>query len=303
MTLNSLVANIYQYFKEQSTEANVILLHSHSRYRTALIGHLLSSADQKVFYYAMSSDDVNVAAFLAGVTHDLAEQVPTFGGHVDQAGFGADLEVLVHAFAQDLNELSEEPYLFMLDEFDRADVADNLQQFLEMLFDQLPAQCRVVISSRNLPRLPWMALIAQKKAVMLRDADLIGSNFYQNQTPTAEARLQIQGLGPGTVIIDGQVIDDWEGHLPRLLLFFVLERPMVTRSEICRAFWPDLNNDQAVNVFHVTKRRLHKALDALGVDILVHSDGYYEVNPVLSVHYDITDFVSALVDGRTAKPK
>src|SRR5215813_5751148 len=296
MTLNTLVGNIYEYFQEQAAESRVVLLHAQSRYRTALIGQLLSSSDQKVFYYAMGSDDVDIESFLAGLTHDLAEQVPTFGGHVDQVGFTAELELLVHAFAQDLNELSSEPYLLLLDEFDRADVADNLQQFLEMLLDVLPSQCRVVISSRNLPRLPWMSLIAQKKAVMLRDVDLIGSNFYENQSPASAARLQVQGLGPGTVSVDDQAIDVWEGHLPRLLLFFALERPMVTRSEICRAFWPDLSNDQAVNVFHVTKRRLHKALEALGVDILIHESGYYEVNPALTIHYDITDFVSALVD-------
>ena len=54
---------------------------------------------------------------------------------------------------------------------------------------------------------------------------------------------------------------------------------MVTRADICQAFWPELPLDQAVNVFHVTKRRLHKAL---GFDVLVHEGGHYRVNPALN---------------------
>ncbi|MEO0565965.1 MAG: bacterial transcriptional activator domain-containing protein, partial [Chloroflexota bacterium] len=81
----------------------------------------------------------------------------------------------------------------------------------------------------------------------------------------------------------------------RLLFFFVLDKPIVTRSEICNAFWPDLDSDQAVNVFHVTKRRLHKAMDT---DVLVHDDGYYRVNPEMGIHYDVMSFVTTLMEGR-----
>src|SRR4029077_14782627 len=97
-------------------------------------------------------------------------------------------------------------------------------------------------------------------------------DFYNNQTES-NARVEIFGLGPGTVMLDSEPIDSWEGHLPRLLFFFALDRPVVTRSEICQAFWPELNTDQAVNVFHVTKRRLHKALDPLGVAVVVLQGG------------------------------
>jgi DNA-binding SARP family transcriptional activator len=73
---------------------------------------------------------------------------------------------------------------------------------------------------------------------------------------------------------------------------------MVTRSDICQAFWPDLPLDQAVNVFHVTKRRLHKAL---GFDVLIHKGGHYRVNPALNLQYDVLEFVGSLVEARTAE--
>lgn len=301
MNFNTTLDSVYQFFLEHSANARVTLLHWKGRYRTALLSRLLTAPDTRVYYYAMGTDDVDIESFIGGLTHDLAEQIPAFGAHTNQVGFKnlTELTPLLEAFVQDLSELNDEPYLLILDEFDRADVGDDLQNFLEALIDSMPSHCKLVINSRTLPRLPWMSLIAQKKAVIIADNELIDNDFYDNQA-SEKARLEITGFGPGNVLLDGDLVNTWEGHLPRLLFFFALERPMVTRSEICQAFWPDLNNDQAVNVFHVTKRRLHKALETIGVDVLVHENGYYRVNPALSIHYDVVDFVSALVEGRSA---
>ncbi|MCC7206378.1 MAG: hypothetical protein IT323_03675 [Anaerolineae bacterium] len=301
MSLDNILTDIYRSFQENAQDARVILLHARSRYRTALLSRLLSDMDMRVFYYAMSSNDVDVRSFLAGFTHDLAEQVPTFGAHVNQIGLDAsDPAALLDAFVADLEELADQLSLLVLDEFDRADIGDDLQMFLEMLIEALPPHVKLVISGRGLPRLPWMSFIAQRKAVMLRDNEIVAGDFYENQS-AGKPRLEVRALGPGSVVLDGDGVDSWEGHLPRLLFFFALERPFVTRSEICQAFWPELNNDQAVNVFHVTKRRLHKALDSLGLDVLIHENSYYRVNPELSIHYDIVDFVGALVEGRQAQ--
>lgn len=304
MTLTNIATQLYKSFIEKSATARVILLHSDSRFRPVLLSKLLSSPDLKTYYYAMGPDDIDIVAFLSGFTHDMAEQVPSFGGRINHLGFTAqdEIEPLVSAMAADLNDLCATPFLLILDEFDQADIADDLQVFIEKLVDQLPDQCKLVLSSRQLPRLPWVSMIAQNKAIILRDSDLVSENFYQ--TPfEGEARVNAFGLGPGHVILDGHTVDTWEGHLPRLLFFFCLDRPMVTRSEICRAFWPELENDQAVNVFHVTKRRLHKALEVVGMDILIHEGGYYRINPALTIHYDIFDLVSALVQGRQTEGK
>lgn len=301
MAFSELIESIYQAFQERSDAARVVLLHTRSRYRTALLSRILANADIRVFYYALGSDDIDVQSFVAGFTHDLSDQFPQFGTHVNQAVSRdpRDLDAIIDGFVTDLQEMSDGPFILLFDEFDRAEIGDDLEQLIELLVDRLPAGCKLVINSRSLPRLPWMALIAQKKAIMLRDADLIESNFYDLQA-SGKARLSINAFSPGSMELDSQAVEAWEGHLPRLLFFFALERPVVTRSEICAAFWPDLTTEQAVNVFHVTKRRLHKALEGVSVDILIHEDGFYRVNPLLSLHYDVVDFVSALVEGRLA---
>jgi DNA-binding SARP family transcriptional activator len=297
MELNSLIGASYQAFKERAEDASAILLHPASRYRSVLVAQLMDDPDMRVFYYAMGPDDINIRSFLSGITHDLANQHPTFGHYLNQLQFETkgNEEALLGAFVADLADLSDTPLLLILDEYDRTDSADDIQAFVEQVILRVPAHCKVAINSRTLPRLPWVSLIAQRKAVILQDDRQVASNFY-GMTSDGEMHLEVNALGPGYVLLNEDPISTWEGHLPRLLFFFALDRPVVTRSEICQAFWPDLDNDQAVNVFHVTKRRLHKALD---FDVLVHEDGYYRVNPAVSIDYDIMAFVGALVQGRS----
>lgn len=301
MAIHQVLDEIYESFLAHAAEAHVILIHARSKYRTALLSRILSQGDVPTFYYAMGNDDVDISSFIAGFSHDLADQHPTFGNHVNMAlaRDADDIEAVLEGFIADLAEISGDTFWLVLDEYDRADIGDALEQFIELLAEKLPSASRLIINSRSLPRLPWMALIAQRKAVMMRDASLVSSDFYDNQAK-GDVRLTVTGFSPGRVILDGTEVSVWEGHLPRLLLFFALERPIVTRSEICGSFWTDLSTDQAVNVFHVTKRRLHKALDSIGLDILIHEGGIYYANAALEINYDVVDFVSALVEGRLA---
>jgi DNA-binding SARP family transcriptional activator len=302
MKLHDLINTAYETFLDQLKQVRIVLLHPQSRYRSVLVARLINDPAVKTFYYAMGPDDINLHAFITGITHDLASQHPTFGRHVhmipetayDEENFSANIDEILQTFAQDLREISDEPFLLILDEYDRSDSADDVQRFIERLPIYMPENCALVINSRTLPRLPWVALISQNRAALLQDNEIIKNNFYGVENKD-EGQLEIYALGPGFVLMENSYIDAWEGHLPRLLFFFALDRPVVTRSDICRAFWPDLNAEQAVNVFHVTKRRLHKALD---MDVLVHEDGYYRVNPDIPVYYDVMEFVEALMVGR-----
>lgn len=297
MALQSLVSDTYEAFQKYATEAQIILLHPQSRLRSMLVAHLLNEAPLPTFYYAMGPDDINLDAFLDGFSHDMAVQHPTFGRHLYQLwqnSRGND-QSKINAFINDIAELNDGPFTLILDEFDTSTEADDIQVFWERIVHYLPAHCQLVINSRAIPRMPWISMIARRQAVVLQDLDLIEENFYRAPIDNATAQLDALGLGPGFVYKDGDSIDEWEGHLPRLLFFFVLDRPIVTRSEICGTFWPDLDSDQAVNVFHVTKRRLHKAL---GFDVLIHQDGYYQINSEARVEYDIERFATALVKGR-----
>jgi DNA-binding SARP family transcriptional activator len=301
MQLHQFIEKSREVFLQQVDRARVVLLHPRSRYRSVLVAQLINAPNIPTFYYAMGPDDVNLQAFIAGLTHDLASQHPLFGRHINTLpdslyeDYAANADLLLTTFARDLAEINADRYLFILDEYDRSDSADDIQDFIERLTDVMPDHCRLVINSRTLPRLPWISMIARGKAAFIEDDQVIHGNFYDLSTGGEDPAVEIYALGPSFVRKENTYVDAWEGHLPRLLLFFALDRPVVTRSDICHAFWPELNADQAVNVFHVTKRRLHKALN---LDVLVHEDGYYRINPDLPLYYDVLDFVQTLVQGR-----
>src|SRR5690606_6761813 len=244
--LHDLIEQSYAIFQEQAKNARIILLHPRSRYRSILVARLINDPNMNAFYYALGPDDINLTSFLSGLTHDLANQHPTFGRHINilPPNGKQDVDVLLETFARDLSEMSDEPFLLILDEYDRSDSADDVQMFIDRLVGLLPENCRLVLNSRTLPRLPWVSLIAQKWAVLLQDEKLIDRNLYGIST-TGDNELQVFALGPGYILMNGQTIDTWEGHLPRLLFFFALDRPSITRSEICQAFWPELVTDQA----------------------------------------------------------
>lgn len=276
MQLHQLIDRSYQAFQQQIDGARIILLHPQSRYRSMLVARLINTPELNVYYYAMGPDDINLHAFLSSISHTLANQHPTFGRHINilpQKVYEKPedhFELVLQTFIRDLAEVTPERFILVLDEYDRCDVSDDIQRFVERLSNYLPQNCRLVLNSRTLPRLPWVSMIAQRRAVLLHDEHVIRDRFYEpyerenGRQPAIEIGaadergLEVYALGPGFVLTQGAPVDSWEGHLPRLLFFFALDRPVITRSEICQAFWPELEPDQAVNVFHVTKRRLDR---------------------------------------------
>ncbi len=305
MNFQLLINPVYENLLHFANLSKIILLHPSSRYRSLIVAHLLSDAEQKTFYYALDVDDINLFSFLTGLMNSLSKQHATFGQHLNVLPRNIlddpykHIDQVLTTFLKELAEFEDGKFFLILDEFDRADPADDVHRFVERLSHLMPERCTVVINGRTLPRLPWLSMMAKRHGVILRDDKLVTKSIYGIRN-SPDANLKVLSLGPGYVFLDEYLVGNWEGHLPRLLLFFVMDRPEVTRNQICETFWPDLDIDQAVNVFHVTKRRLHKAL---GIDILFHDGTYYRIDPNVPVYFDAMEFVEALLSCRHGVPE
>ncbi|MCY3834020.1 MAG: bacterial transcriptional activator domain-containing protein [Chloroflexi bacterium] len=279
-------------------------MHPRSRLRSLVLARLLADSSVAAFYYALDIDDINLRNFLAGIMGSMAGQHVTFGRQLNLLPQKAledpsrQMDLILRTFIAELTELAEGEFCLVLDEFDRADRADEVQRFVERLSHLTPERCKIVLNGRSLPRMPWLAMIAKGHAVILRDSDIVRDDIYDNRNDEG-ASLKVLSMGPGSVFLNDYLLDNWEGHLPRLLLFFAMDRPEVTRNQICETFWPNLTLDQAVNVFHVTKRRLHKAI---GMDVLTHDGICYRVDPDRPFYFDVFEFVEALLEGRHGEP-
>ena len=285
-----------QKLKLVLTTHQIVLLHPQSKHRTQLIASLLSAPPFPVLYHQLYAGDVSLDIFLTGLIQSLSAQHALTSEHLLHAKHSGDgsIDELAAAFTRDMEACSDDDILLLLDSLDYTDDVPAIQSFLEAVFERLPAKCHILINSRTVPRLPWLILIARGQAAIVRDGELLAGSDTGAQT--GSQRLEIVAFSPtGEVYIEGQQVSEWEGNLPRLLLFYVLSRPGVTRAQICETFWPDLALDQAVNVFHVTKRRLHKAAQH---DLLLYDGEHYFIDPQFAVDYDVQRFVDALVQAR-----
>ncbi|MBN2306220.1 MAG: bacterial transcriptional activator domain-containing protein [Anaerolineae bacterium] len=182
----------------------------------------------------------------------------------------------------------------ILDAYDLVD-QDELDPFIAALVRQFPVGQRLIIGARALP----MTLLERsdvygKAALLPVHPDKMLLDYVQSVEKTV---LEVRALGPGRVLINGRLIDHWDGVLPRTLFFYFVDRGMTTRDEIFQTFWPNLSTREATNVFHVTKRKIS---EILGADLTVYWSGFYRISPDLELHYDVIKFAEAVQNAAVA---
>jgi len=183
-------------------------------------------------------------------------------------------------FLKAVKQLSN--FVLFIDAFDLADET-SVCPWIAALVKGMPANGQIILGGRALPTsLVQDDSIRDKVELFPVDPESMLLD-YVNQ-PHDRALLEVYGLGPGHVLVNGRRVEQWDGILPRALFFYFIDRGMVTRNEIFQTFWPTLNIREATNVFHVTKRKIS---EILGFDLTVYWSGFYRISPDVDLHYDV----------------
>ncbi|MBZ0295355.1 MAG: bacterial transcriptional activator domain-containing protein [Anaerolineae bacterium] len=209
-------------------------------------------------------------------------------------------EAMGEALATDLshyNGNSHQVVLF-IDEFDRAPMDDDFTRFIRAAVANLGDHAQLAFSSRRLTYQPWYDMVANGEAAVLGTEyrkDDVMFTVEENVRPT----LEVYSLGRGYALVNGKMITNWDGALPRNLFFYFMDHPLVTRDEIFATFWPDLTIKEATNVFHVTKRKISERIsmkvdDNANYELTSYSGGFYMPSDKVFRHYDVADFQDAL---------
>ena len=221
MSIKLHIKPAYEAFLQFAGESKIVLLHPSSRFRTLVVARLLGDSLYKTYYYALDVDDINLFNFLTGIIRGLSKQHSAFGRLLSLLPQNVldnpyrHLDLVLRTFLDELAEFADGEFFLVLDEFDRADAADDVHRFVERLSHMAPDRCTIVLNGRTLPRLPWLAMIAKRQAVILRDDQLIRENFYNNRNSEG-ASLKVLSLGPGYVFLNDYLIDNW-GRAPSTL--------------------------------------------------------------------------------------
>jgi DNA-binding SARP family transcriptional activator len=182
----------------------------------------------------------------------------------------------------------------ILDESDRADPAE-LGRLLEELVVKV-GKGRIVLFTRVVPYYIYRNPSLRRQSYFIPAVPDLMLVDYAQQSPD-KALLEVCALGSGRVTLNGRLVDNWDGTLPRALFFYLIDRGMTTRSQIFETFWPNLTSREATNVFHVTKRKIS---EVLGVDLTVYWSGFYHISSEIQLSYDAVLFSEMLTNSAVA---
>lgn len=263
----------------------VTLFYPRQRYTNALVGTLLEDSSLPLYYYRVEHN--RLIDFLRGIAAS-----PVF-----PADFGKSAVAMLRkykkfpelgdAFAQDLANLRSDDYIIYIDEFDKLhDDYEAVEQFLRALIPHIPKNARLIINGRELYRQPFHDMREAGLVQVVGEHDTIGGGAFGGSAKQGHIEFFSLG-GEDRILSDGRVVKSWDGALPKLLAYYVIDRQMVTRNEIFEVFWPHLGVKEATNVFHVTKRKIS---EKLGHDITTYETGFYVYSPTVQIIYDAREF-------------
>jgi DNA-binding SARP family transcriptional activator len=298
MQLETLTDLNHHTIEAQIEDRRLILLAPRFRNRNALTAYFMESGTG-AYFYALSPEDTTLQAFLKNLVDTLRDVDPKFGRQISQALDQANVSPadLADALLYDLGKARPKPHTLLLDEFDNLAQGDDVNAFFEQFVLHLPDDLRLVINSRQLDYQPWSRFVRSGDAVVLGAEQVLDGTIFSPDVPEMP-HLEVYGFGAGSVLINGRLVETWDGPLPRNLFYYFVDHPMVTRDEIFETFWPDLPTKEATNVFHVTKR---KVSERLGYELTGYSGGFYRPSGQMSVHYDVACFEEAVKGGREAQ--
>ncbi len=177
----------------------------------------------------------------------------------------------------------------VLDECDRV-LPEAFARFMRRFIADVDYE-RVIILSRVLPD-TFLSdeTLRERSGFIPGDARLMLWEYAQTAD---KILLEVRAFGEGRVHLSGQLVDTWDGVLPRALFFYLIDRGMVTRAEIFQTFWPNLSTREATNVFHVTKRKIS---EVLGTELTIYGSSFYHISPKIELSYDVSLFNQLVQD-------
>lgn len=283
--------NIYSQAQEQlrnlPKRVALVVFHPDFHGQNRLLAEILTDPDRTVVYLTLPHPRCQFGEFAAQLQEVFATQLAL------PLTLPASPTEAASAVAEALRRTDN--VTLIIGAYDFADPAE-IEPFMVALVPLVPQGSRLILTTRQLPiGLLTAPTLRDRLALVPVNPDKMILDYTQQ---TGKKILEVRALGPGRVLIDGRLIDHWDGVLPRTLFFYFVDRGMTTRDEIFHTFWPTLSTREATNVFHVTKRKIS---EILGTDLTVYWSGFYRISPELDLHYDVVKFAEAVQNAAVAE--
>ncbi len=288
-----------QDFQQRAEGKKVILLYPWTNYRTLFLTHFLQDVNRGLLYYRIVGEDPTLEEWLSSMVAELDQVLDGWGQNLKEALDSGSAAKMGEALAADLATYAQNDRVALfIDEFDRAPLDSRFREFIEAAVSQLSPNVQFAFSSRRLTYEPWYNMVSRGDAVVLGTENRKDDGMFTVETP-ARPQLEVYALGRGYALVNGQMITNWDGALPRNLFFYFMDHPLTTRDEIFATFWPELSIKEATNVFHVTKRKISERIsmkvgDTKSYELTQYGGGFYTPSEKIVRHYDVADFQDAI---------
>jgi two-component SAPR family response regulator len=294
----------FEMFQELINGKKVIILYPRYQHHNLFLAYFLRHNPDSFLYYRIPQTYPSLTAWLLEMVNQLAVMLPGFGQNVLAASPNTTAKAIGEALAGDLAALPMPRSVLYLDELDRIPYNDDFIAFIRALVNSLAPQTQLVVNARSLRYQPWIDMVNNQQVAVLGTA-FRRNNLIFHHDGERRPQIEVYAFGHGQAIVDGNLIENWDGALPRNLFFFFIDNPRVTRKEIFQVFWPALSPKEATNVFHVTKRKIterisENVIDPDDYELTMYGGGFYGPNPRIMRHYDVGDFEDALRDASRA---
>ncbi len=225
---------------------------------------------------------------LFNLIQEAMEYAPEFGAHLGGAltllgkkmakskrekDVKVDMAALASAFMMDMVVSNIQVFEFhdfdALTNADQAMMRDFFIEVAKLIPDYDPdvneIKVKLIVSAREVPHRVWKEPFRAGYIQVVNDENYLGEPLYNLDT-LDHVHIEIRFFGQ-TVKFGGATAEDWQGPLPRNLFLFMMYQMIimgfVTRDIIFEIIWPKLVTREAVNVFHVTKRKISELISAL----------------------------------------
>ena len=137
--------------------------------KTSLLVDLAHETDLAVCWYALEPQSSDLGVFLTHLIATMARRFPSFGRRSaralqDMGGqVHVQLRVFVATFVDEILTTIPEYFFVILDDYHNLDESSNVHEFIRLFIDFMPEQCHVIISSRTVPPLPLIRLVARQQ--------------------------------------------------------------------------------------------------------------------------------------------
>lgn len=255
-------------------EYKLVILHPQARRVHRYWRQLVLMQPRTVYVDLMRAD---LQSGLTLIAHALAEQL----------GVSVDLSSSIRRAATAISHALGGDSILYLENYD-GEVAEVFHELVVELVAQLTGDSRIVVGGRML-FLPLLEDLWGQVALIPVDPRRMWLDYANSD---GRSILEVRAFGEGRVWVNGRLVREWEGGLPRSLFFYFVDKAMTTRDEIFQIFWSHLGIREATNVFHVTKKKISDILD--DIKLTVYGGGFYRIASDIDLYYDVVQFQEAL---------